>query len=113
MRLLVVPTAGAALLGGVLWLSGIPLSNAGDSGDEGVQLVSEGTGAACLGDPLVALSWLARIARDYGQPLTAGQVVLSGALGPMRDAPPGCTVRAEISTLGDVTAEFSTLTEDA
>jgi 2-keto-4-pentenoate hydratase len=75
-------------------------------------LVSEGTGAACLGDPLVALSWLARIARDYGQPLTAGQVVLSGALGPMRDAPPGFVVRAEISTLGEVTAHFSTL-EDA
>lgn len=71
--------------------------------------VSEGTGTACLGDPLLALSWLARIARDYGQPLTAGQVVLSGALGPMRDAPPGSTVRAEISTLGEVTAQFSPL----
>lgn len=73
------------------------------------ELVSEGTGAACLGDPLIALSWLAHIARDYGQPLTAGQVVLSGALGPMRDAPPGSTVRAEISTLGEVVAEFSQL----
>jgi 2-keto-4-pentenoate hydratase len=73
--------------------------------------VSEGTGAACLGDPLNALSWLARIARDYGQPLTAGQVVLSGALGPMVSAPPGCTVRAEISTLGEVVADFSQLEE--
>jgi 2-keto-4-pentenoate hydratase len=72
-------------------------------------LVSEGTGAACLGDPLHALSWLARIARDYGQPLTAGQVVLSGALGPMVSAPPGCSVRAEISGLGEVTAQFSEL----
>jgi 2-keto-4-pentenoate hydratase len=69
--------------------------------------VSEGNGSACLGDPLNALSWLAGIARDYGQPLTAGQVVLSGALGPMVSAPPGCTVRAEISTLGEVVAEFS------
>jgi 2-keto-4-pentenoate hydratase len=74
-------------------------------------LVSEGTGAACLGDPLNALSWLARIARDYGQPLTAGQVVLSGALGPMVSAPPGCVVRAEISTLGEVTAHFSDLAQ--
>lgn len=48
MRLLVVPTVGAALLGGVLWLSGIPLSNAGGSGDEGVRLVSEGTEATLV-----------------------------------------------------------------
>ncbi|BAH51665.1 2-keto-4-pentenoate hydratase [Rhodococcus opacus] len=70
-------------------------------------LVSEGTGAACLGDPLQALAWLARTARDYGQPLRAGQVILSGALGPMVPTPPGTTVRAELSTLGTVTATFS------
>ncbi|QSE91741.1 fumarylacetoacetate hydrolase family protein [Rhodococcus pseudokoreensis] len=74
------------------------------SGDE---LVSEGTGAACLGDPLAALAWLARTAREYGQPLRAGQVILSGALGPMVPTPPGTTVRAELSTLGTVTATFS------
>ena len=69
---------------------------------------SEGTGAACLGDPLNALLWLAEAARDHGEPLRAGQVVLSGALGPMVPAAPGMTVRAEISTLGTVTATFST-----
>lgn len=72
------------------------------------ELVSEGTGAACLGDPLNALLWLARTAKEFGQPLTAGQVVLSGALGPMVPAPPGVTVRAEISPLGTVIAPFST-----
>lgn len=71
------------------------------------ELVSEGNGAACLGDPLNALLWLARTAREFGQPLRAGQVVLSGALGPMVPAPPGVTVRAEISSLGPVTARFS------
>ncbi|APE10971.1 2-keto-4-pentenoate hydratase [Rhodococcus pyridinivorans] len=71
------------------------------------ELVSEGNGAACLGDPLNALLWLARTAREFGQPLRAGQVVLSGALGPMVPAPPGVTVRAEISSLGTVTARFS------
>lgn len=69
--------------------------------------VSTGNGAACLGDPLTALSWLARTARDHGEPLRAGQVVLSGALGPMRDVHPGATVTAEISGLGSVTARFS------
>ncbi|MEU9345270.1 fumarylacetoacetate hydrolase family protein [Streptomyces sp. NPDC048278] len=70
-------------------------------------LVSEGNGAACLGDPLNALLWLARTARAYGEPLRAGQVVLSGALGPMAAVTPGVTVRAEISALGTVSATFS------
>jgi 2-keto-4-pentenoate hydratase len=71
------------------------------------ELVSEGMGSACLGDPLAALAWLARTARDLGDPLRAGQVVLSGALGPMVVASPGATATARISTLGTVTATFS------
>ncbi|MET8255242.1 fumarylacetoacetate hydrolase family protein [Micromonospora sp. NPDC005197] len=70
-------------------------------------LVSEGYGAACLGDPLNALLWLARTTRELGEPLRAGQVVLSGALGPMVATPTGARVRAEISSLGTVTATFS------
>jgi 2-keto-4-pentenoate hydratase len=75
------------------------------------QVVSTGTGAACLGDPLNALAWLARTAREYGEPLRAGQVVLSGALGPMRDVHPGAVVSATISGLGSVTATFSKETQ--
>ena len=72
------------------------------------ELVSEGNGAACLGDPLIALAWLARTARDLGDPLRAGQVVLSGALGPMVAAPPGSVGhRAEIGALGAVSATFA------
>ncbi|MDX3523649.1 2-keto-4-pentenoate hydratase [Streptomyces scabiei] len=70
-------------------------------------LVSEGNGAACLGDPLNALAWLARTCQAYGRPLRAGQVVLSGALGPMVPAPPGARIRAEIHPLGTVGAVFS------
>ena len=68
---------------------------------DGVE-ASVGTGSACLGDPLEALGWLARQVRALGQPLRAGEVVLSGALGPMRPVLPGSTVRAEISGLGSV-----------
>ncbi|MBK3572926.1 fumarylacetoacetate hydrolase family protein [Streptomyces sp. MBT65] len=71
------------------------------------KLASEGDGTACLGDPLAALLWLARTAREFGDPLRAGQVVLSGALGPLVPTPPGVTVRAEMSGLGTVTATFS------
>jgi len=69
--------------------------------------VSSGDGSACLGDPLNALVWLARAARELGDPLRAGQVVLSGALGPMAVVTPGSTVRAELSRLGTVEALFS------
>ncbi|HTW18405.1 MAG TPA: fumarylacetoacetate hydrolase family protein [Nocardioides sp.] len=79
---------------------------------DGVE-VSTGDGAACLGDPLHALAWLARAAREYGEPLRAGQVVLSGALGPMREVPAGATVTATISGLGSVTARFSNPTTTA
>ncbi|MCG7203675.1 2-keto-4-pentenoate hydratase [Streptomyces arenae] len=68
--------------------------------------VSEGDGAACLGDPLNALLWLARTAHAFGDPLRAGQVVLSGALGPMAVVTAGDRVHAEISGLGTVSATF-------
>ncbi|GLZ12008.1 putative hydratase/decarboxylase [Actinomadura sp. NBRC 104425] len=71
------------------------------------KLASAGDGAACLGDPLNALLWLARTARDFGQPLRAGQVVLSGALGPMVTVAPGTAVHAEISVLGSVSTAFA------
>ncbi|WP_300400509.1 fumarylacetoacetate hydrolase family protein [Nocardioides sp.] len=73
----------------------------------GDELVSSGNGAACLGDPLVALAWLARTALDVGDPLRAGQVVLSGALGPMVAVSPGTTYDAHISGLGAVRVTFS------
>jgi 2-keto-4-pentenoate hydratase len=64
---------------------------------------SVGTGAACLGDPLLAVQWLARQTRDFDEPLRAGQVILSGALGPMRLLTLGSTVHASVTGLGSVT----------
>jgi 2-keto-4-pentenoate hydratase len=64
---------------------------------------SAGSGEACLGDPIAAVQWLARQARELGEPLRAGQLVLSGALGPMRPIAPGQAVRSTVSGLGSVT----------
>jgi 2-oxo-3-hexenedioate decarboxylase/2-keto-4-pentenoate hydratase len=64
--------------------------------------VSTGSGAACLGDPVNAVAWLARQARELGEPLRRGQLVLSGALGPMRPIEAGNFVTATVSGLGSV-----------
>lgn len=70
------------------------------------EVVSTGSGSACLGNPLRAVAWLAATARDLGRPLRAGEVVLSGALGPMVPVAPGERYDAEIEGLGAVTAVF-------
>ncbi|WNV89220.1 fumarylacetoacetate hydrolase family protein [Umezawaea sp. Da 62-37] len=71
------------------------------------EVVSKGLGSDCLGDPLTAVAWLATTARDLGHPLRAGEVVLSGALGPMVPVSPGDGFRAAITGVGEVSASFS------
>lgn len=69
-------------------------------------IASSGVGANCLGNPLLAVLWLARTASKFGAPLRAGEVVLSGALGPMVPIAPGDHVRATIAGLGTVALAF-------
>ena len=69
--------------------------------------VSFGAGAACLGNPLHALGWLAKTMADNGAPLKEGDVVLSGALGPMVGVSGGDYVEARIEGLGAVRVSFA------
>lgn len=67
---------------------------------------SFGAGAACLGNPLHALGWLAAKMDELGRPLAEGDVILSGALGPMVPVAPGDSVEARICGLGSVRVGF-------
>jgi len=69
--------------------------------------VSVGAGAACMGSPLNATLWLAKTMAKAGRPLGPGDVVLSGALGPMVPAKPGDVFEARINGLGSVRAAFA------
>lgn len=67
------------------------------------ETVSTGDGAACLGNPLNAARWLADVMSQRGTPLRAGDVVMTGALGPMKPLTAGNSVICDFGPLGTVT----------
>jgi len=73
----------------------------------GGETLSAGTGAACLGHPVNAVVWLANAVAERGVPLRAGEVILSGSLGPLVAVERGTTYEATFTGLGAVRAAFA------
>jgi 2-keto-4-pentenoate hydratase len=83
-------------------LQGLDLWSCGMVLEQNGRIASVGAGAACLSHPLNAAHWLANTLAARGERLRKGDILLSGALGPMVTLKPGDTIRATISGLGSV-----------
>ncbi|GAA3130356.1 2-keto-4-pentenoate hydratase [Streptosporangium carneum] len=101
-------SSGAFVLGNTpVDLRGLDLRLAGMTMTRGGQEASTGLGASCLGHPLNAAVWLANAlgAKDF--PLLAGDVVLTGALGPVVPVEAGDVFEAHFEGVGSVRAVFA------
>lgn len=101
-------SSGAVVLGTTPYsLSGLELGDVGMVLEHRGEPVSVGAGSACLGSPVNAVTWLAREVAGRGRPLKAGEIILSGALGPMVGVTEPGRYRMSLHGMGRVDAVFT------
>ncbi|MEM4514159.1 MAG: fumarylacetoacetate hydrolase family protein [Ignisphaera sp.] len=71
-------------------------------------IVATASGAAVMGNPLIAVAWLANKLAQYNTYLKAGEIILSGSLIAAVEIRPGDYVKATFDRLGDVSVRFVT-----
>jgi 2-keto-4-pentenoate hydratase len=69
-------------------------------------MVSQGKGEASMGNPLKALQWLANKMIEMNTPLQKGELILSGALGPMVNLKKGDSIEVKIDAFNPVHLEI-------
>ena len=101
----------ASCLGAVLGVE-VALGEVGDLreltvrfGRDG-EVLQQGTGAAVMGDPAVAVAWLANELARFGETLPAGQPVLAGSFTAAIEAKPGRYEASFGAPLGAVSVEI-------
>ncbi|WP_433730395.1 2-keto-4-pentenoate hydratase [Nocardia sp. CA-129566] len=70
------------------------------------EVIAEGRSDAVLGDPVIAVAWLARKVASFGVRLKAGDIVLPGSCTRAIDARAGDSFHAEFAGLGSVRLQF-------
>jgi 2-keto-4-pentenoate hydratase len=71
------------------------------------QIKGQGTGAAVLGDPRIALAWMVNEISRIGETLHAGQVVTTGTCVVPLPIQPGDQVEVDFGVLGGASARFT------
>lgn len=101
-------SAGVFVLGGTprRLTDGVDVREVAMEVTSGGTVLSSGTGDACLSHPVNAVVWLANAVAERGVPLQAGEVILSGSLGPLVPVERGTTYEATFTGLGSVRARF-------
>jgi 2-keto-4-pentenoate hydratase len=100
-------SSGGVVLGGrATKLDGLDLRLSGAILQRSGHIVETGLGAAVLGNPVVAVAWLANKLHEVGITLEEGDVVLSGACTRAVDVAPGDAFHAEFGGLGVVSVAF-------
>jgi 2-keto-4-pentenoate hydratase len=100
-------SSGVFVLGAVpRKIDGFDLRRVGMVMERKGEPISVGAGVACLGSPISAALWLAQVMARAGRPLQCGDVILTGALGPMAGVAAGDVVEARFNGLGSVKAIF-------
>jgi len=73
----------------------------------GGRTVAEGSGAAALGDPRLALAWIANELRVHGPGLAAGDVVTTGTCVVPVPVTPGDAFEAHYGPIGSLAVSFT------
>jgi 2-keto-4-pentenoate hydratase len=71
------------------------------------EIVETGATGAVLGNPVLAIAWLANKLHQFGTGLQAGEVVLPGSCTRAVDVAPGDRIRADFDGLGHVAVRFT------
>lgn len=70
------------------------------------EIIGTGAGAASMGNPLIAVTWLANKLGSFGISLKAGEVILSGSLSIMFPIKAGDSLRMRLGSIGSVACRF-------
>jgi 2-keto-4-pentenoate hydratase len=89
-----------------LWRS-LDLATHRVTGRVGTRLEREGIGANVLGDPRIALVWLANELSQHGMTLAENQIVTTGTCVVPLEIAPGDSVSVDFGALGQVALQFA------
>tara|TARA_R110001583_G_scaffold2296_17_gene17021 strand:+ start:22706 stop:23491 length:786 start_codon:yes stop_codon:yes gene_type:complete len=84
----------------------IDLTTCGMVVEKNGSIISTGAGAAALGSPVNCVTWLANTLGEFGIPLKAGEVILSGSLVPLEPVKAGDHMRVSIGGMGSASVRF-------